>query len=137
MMTLEKAIAHAEEVHRNEGIAACAVEHDQLAQWLKELVRARAALMRARAALKKIFETSEDNVSAAIAQDFLTLMEIHERGSEKREACPCLHTTPCIPRCTCAMPGSSSGCRRCCTYGSREQQRAAAERLAKQVDPPP
>lgn len=49
--------------------------------------------------------------------------------SEER-ACPCLHTTPCDPRCTCVMPASSSGCLRCCTYGSPEQQRSMAEWLA-------
>ena len=49
-------------------------------------------------------------------------------------ACPCLHTTPCHPRCTCVMPQSSVGCRRCCSYGSPEQQRQMAEYLA---DRPP
>jgi len=28
----------------------------------------------------------------------------------------------------------SHGCRRCCTYGSVEQQRAAAERIARAID---
>jgi hypothetical protein len=32
------------------------------------------------------------------------------------------------------MPISSSGCRRCCSYGSPEQQKAMAEALAKFID---
>lgn len=49
-------------------------------------------------------------------------------------ACPCLYTTPCHDRCTCVMPLSSSGCRRCCTYGSVEQRAAMATHLAKAID---
>lgn len=49
-------------------------------------------------------------------------------------ACPCEHTTPCHDRCACVMPLSSSGCSRCCSYGSKEQQKAAAERLARIID---
>jgi hypothetical protein len=45
-------------------------------------------------------------------------------------ACPCLHTTPCDPDCTCVSSISSRGCARCCSYGSIPQQRAKAERLA-------
>lgn len=37
------------------------------------------------------------------------------------KACPCLHTTPCSPRCSCRMPASNSGCLCCCSYGSPEQ----------------
>ena len=47
-------------------------------------------------------------------------------------ACPCHHTTPCHDRCTCINSFSSSGCRRCATYGSAEQQKAAAKRLVRQ-----
>jgi len=47
------------------------------------------------------------------------------------QACPCFHTTPCHPQCTCAHPAASHGCDRCCTYGSPEQQQAQAERLAR------
>lgn len=49
----------------------------------------------------------------------------------KHQACPCLHTTPCHPRCTCVNPVSSVGCRRCCSYGSKAQQVAQGERLAR------
>lgn len=52
----------------------------------------------------------------------------------EHEACPCLHTTPCHPRCTCRMGGSSSGCSRCCSYGSTQQKRAWARVLAKVID---
>lgn len=44
--------------------------------------------------------------------------------------CPCHHTEPCHPRCTCVQPFSSHGCARCCRYGSPEQQKRKAERLA-------
>lgn len=47
--------------------------------------------------------------------------------------CPCLHTTPCDPRCTCISSASSFGCRRCCSYGSPEQQKAAAARLCSET----
>lgn len=45
-------------------------------------------------------------------------------------ACPCKHTAPCSDSCTCVDPLSSSGCLRCCSYGSPEQRKAQAERLA-------
>jgi len=54
--------------------------------------------------------------------------------NERNKACPCLYTTPCHPRCTCVMPYSSSGCHRCCTYGSPEQRKAKAEYLARFID---
>ena len=53
---------------------------------------------------------------------------------DRNAACPCLHTTPCHERCACVTPLSSSGCLRCCSYGSAEQRAAAAETLAKLVD---
>lgn len=56
------------------------------------------------------------------------LMEIGQN------ACPCMHTTPCHERCTCVVPFSSSGCRRCCVYGSDDQRKAAAVRLAAQAE---
>jgi hypothetical protein len=52
---------------------------------------------------------------------------------EERDAlllsCPCKHTTPCSDQCSCTHPGSSAGCRRCCAYGSPEQQKAKAESI--------
>lgn len=51
----------------------------------------------------------------------------------EHKACPCLHTTPCDAYCTCVQPLSSRGCARCCTYGSPEQQRNAAEYIASKL----
>lgn len=59
-----------------------------------------------------------------------TLLEHKELYAEADdEACPCLHTTPCHPSCTCVTGGSSRGCARCCSYGSPAQQKAMAEYL--------
>jgi len=58
--------------------------------------------------------------------------ELKERRScdlAPNYSCPCAHTTPCHERCTCINPVSSSGCRRCCRYGSDEQRRAMARRI--------
>ena len=55
-------------------------------------------------------------------------------GLPEVEACPCKHIMPCHPRCSCMMPLSSSGCWRCCSYGSKEQQRLMAEKLASRID---
>jgi hypothetical protein len=45
-------------------------------------------------------------------------------------ACPCLLADqPCGPGCTCRDPLSSRGCSCCCTYGSHDQRRAAANRI--------
>lgn len=49
----------------------------------------------------------------------------------EHKACPCLHTTPCHPDCTCVNIFMSRGCDRCCSYGSPEQQREKAEHLVK------
>ncbi len=50
---------------------------------------------------------------------------------ETRRGCPCLYTTPCSYACSCANPVMSGGCERCASYGSPEQQKHAAERLAQ------
>lgn len=49
-------------------------------------------------------------------------------------ACPCTHGSPCHERCSCVMTFSSSGCRRCCSYGSIEQRQAKAKRLIDAID---
>lgn len=49
-------------------------------------------------------------------------------------ACPCLHTTPCQPDCTCVTPVMSAGCLRCCSYGSPDQRQAMAKHLASAID---
>lgn len=48
--------------------------------------------------------------------------------------CPCLLVEPCSRQCTCANPGMSGGCRRCCAYGSLEQRTAKARRLVKLLE---
>lgn len=48
--------------------------------------------------------------------------------------CPCHFTDPCKPNCTCHNPFLSGGCSRCCTYGSKEQQKNHAKVLAKIID---
>lgn len=48
--------------------------------------------------------------------------------------CPCCYTTPCHPRCTCVHGASSTGCYRCCSYGSVEQRTAKAKFLAPIID---
>lgn len=53
-----------------------------------------------------------------------------ENELAKNESCPCVHTTPCRDNCTCVHPYSSAGCARCCSYGSPDQQRMNAERIA-------
>lgn len=48
--------------------------------------------------------------------------------------CPCkLADKPCHPNCACVNPFSSIGCSWCCRYGSLEQRKAAANRIAAQL----
>ena len=51
-----------------------------------------------------------------------------------RRPCPCQHVTPCRTDCSCVHPTSTAGCRRCCSWGSPEQQLATAKRLAEQEE---
>lgn len=55
-----------------------------------------------------------------------------ELAAMRTESCPCEfpEIEPCDPHCTCRVGGSSRGCRRCCRYGSREQQASRARGLA-------
>ncbi len=47
--------------------------------------------------------------------------------------CPCeIADKPCSPCCTCVSGGSSHGCICCCSYGSEEQRKGAANYLVKQ-----
>lgn len=64
----------------------------------------------------------------------MSKQQIVEHSTTDVKACPCLHTTPCDPTCTCVNPYSSKGCRRCCSYGSPEQQKAMAEYLVSKID---
>lgn len=50
------------------------------------------------------------------------------------EGCPCHHVEPCSEQCACAYPHMSGGCDRCASLGSREQQIAAAKRIAEVLD---
>ncbi len=80
------------------------------------------------------FDAGDADFVVALVNAFPAMVEELERlRRTDGSGCPCKHTTPCNPRCTCVMPGSSSGCARCCSYGSKEQQRAMAERLAALV----
>lgn len=54
--------------------------------------------------------------------------------SRRKGGCPCLHVTPCHPQCSCANPLMSYGCTRCCSYGSKEQQKEMAQWLAMVID---
>lgn len=60
--------------------------------------------------------------------------DLLDRSAAGDGACSCLYTTPCDPRCTCVYAHSSRGCARCCSYGSKEQRRANAARLAALID---
>ena len=67
----------------------------------------------------------------------LKLSDVRAENAELRQradGCPCRHTTPCSPNCTCVNRASSHGCSRCCRYGSPEQQRAQAERLVGRAE---
>lgn len=55
----------------------------------------------------------------------------HARG---HTGCPCLYTTPCGSKCTCAHPGLSGGCSRCATYGSIEQRKLQAQDLVDRLE---
>lgn len=48
-----------------------------------------------------------------------------------RAVCPCSLVTPCRPSCSCGNSVLSGGCDRCASYGSFDQQLAAARRLAE------
>jgi len=55
-------------------------------------------------------------------------------NGEIKGACPCLYLDePCMKRCTCVTPVSSSGCRYCATYGSLEQRKLAAKWIAEKL----
>jgi hypothetical protein len=67
-------------------------------------------------------------------KDKTRIKELERQLVEAKDACPCRHTTPCLPRCTCVNLESSTGCLRCAKYGSKKQQKAVAERLATYID---
>ena len=59
------------------------------------------------------------------------LADIAAKPGEVLSSCPCVHTTPCDPDCTCVNPWMSRGCARCCSYGSLERRKLMAEHLAR------
>lgn len=66
-------------------------------------------------------------------RDRTYVQELQHIVDNRTRGCPCLHTPPCHERCACVMPVSSSGCWRCCSYKSPEQQQAMARRLAAAI----
>lgn len=69
-----------------------------------------------------------------ILKEILALDTLPVMNDPEVKACPCFHTTPCHPRCTCIEPTSSVGCLCCCTHGSPEQQRAHAEFIQELIE---
>lgn len=52
----------------------------------------------------------------------------------EERSCPCLYLDkPCSEHCTCKNGASSFGCMYCATYGSLEQRKAAAQRIANDL----
>lgn len=57
-----------------------------------------------------------------------------DKGSEGDRGCPCKYLEePCHRMCTCVNGASSFGCMYCATYGSLEQRKKAAERIASKL----
>lgn len=74
---------------------------------------------------KQCMESSEEII---VLEDRLKAAE-EKHAVPPSRGCPCTYGNPCSDRCTCAVPSSSTGCLRCCRYGSEEQRRAAADRI--------
>lgn len=71
-----------------------------------------------KSAIESLAEQNEDRVRR------------HARRADAAgNSCPCRWTTPCADRCSCATPASSSGCLRCCRYGSDDQRRERAQAI--------
>jgi len=76
-----------------------------------------------------------DDWESALSTITSRLMRNYARDAMPQPgACPCLHTVPCNPQCTCVTPVMSFGCLRCCSYGSPDQQQAMAKHLASAID---
>lgn len=97
------------------------------------LAQAKEANERAADKLLSMFEATQAKGWQEFIETRDALILAAKAHKSEHKACPCLHTTPCHPRCTCVMPHSSRGCRRCCSYGSPEQQKAMAEHLVAQA----
>ncbi len=116
---------------RNEGAGDLLEIADQLeaAAELAELQSLPSELLDEVGALRGVVEVAALNHIQTVRERDAALSEVEQL----RQSCPCLHVAPCHARCSCVAPLSSSGCQRCCSYGSPEQQRAAAERLAREA----
>lgn len=69
-------------------------------------------------------------IAAANPMIVLGLIDEIERLRSGAPGCPCHYIDPCDPQCSCANDAMSGGCGRCARYGSPEQRKAAAERIA-------
>ncbi len=55
-------------------------------------------------------------------------------NNEENKSCPCpLLDIPCQSRCSCVNKFSSNGCWYCCKYGSLEQRKINAIRIANKL----
>lgn len=70
----------------------------------------------------------------AIVAPYITRASRTPLPEKTSGSCPCLYTTPCQKDCTCIRPFMSHGCFRCASYGSQEQRRMKAEKLARLID---
>lgn len=57
----------------------------------------------------------------------------NEESPSIEGSCPCLYIEPCHYACPCANPVMSGPCERCAGYGSLEQRKAAAKRIAEAI----
>ena len=62
------------------------------------------------------------------------MKKLRSPKTTRLSVCPCTIVQPCNYLCTCANEDFSGGCRRCATYGNKQQQKAKAEWLAKVID---
>jgi len=129
-------LTHVQRLERAAGAAG------QIEAWFREGVVAREQNTQARGDVPGSYQTcpypNEADGSATLAKHWWTrgyaytsrLINWHEA----ERGCPCKHVTPCQEMCSCANGLYSAGCLRCCKYGSKEQQKAVAERLATVLD---
>ena len=104
----------------------------------KALKEAAAKFTEMEASYQKRLQALSDAVVEKDAEPSKLKAEIEKLGrilKERRKewsGCPCVHGAPCDPMCTCVHGGSSHGCRRCCSYGSVDQQKEMASYLIGQ-----
>jgi len=49
--------------------------------------------------------------------------------AEKKKTCPCEFGDPCSKKCSCGNPELPGFCKRCCKYGSPEEQQSMADAI--------